>query len=107
MKRSPSLERANPLEILALEPESNLWVRRSFGTLPFRPLQLFGSTRGGSELVESGIREHGRLVYVGFYEGVSGEDGGSGEGRGGAGVGHFVGLGLVTLLLMLVEGDEC
>lgn len=94
MKRSSSLERANPLEILALEPEPNLWVRRSFGSLPFRPLQLFESTRGGSELVESGICEHGRLVDVGLDKGVSGEDGGSGKGRGGAGVGHCVGWGL-------------
>lgn len=78
MKRSPGLERSNPLEILALEPEPDLWVRWLFNPLPLRSFQLLGRARGGSELVESCVRQNGRLVDVGLYEGVSGEDGGAG-----------------------------
>ncbi|KFZ07321.1 hypothetical protein V501_06552 [Pseudogymnoascus sp. VKM F-4519 (FW-2642)] len=86
MKRASRLERADLLEILALEPESDLWV---CGRLP-RPgcaFELGGGAGGGGELGDVGGGEHGGAVDVGLDEGVGGEDGGAGEGEG-VGVGH-------------------
>ena len=78
MKRSPGFESADALEILALEPEPNLGVRRPFRPFPFCPFQFFWRARGGSKDVEGRVGEDRRLVDVGLDEGVSGQDGGAG-----------------------------
>lgn len=81
MERASRLERADFLEILALEPESDLWVCRGL-TGPGGAFELGGGAGDGGEVGEVGGGEHGGVVDEGAYEGVGGLDGGAGEGEG-------------------------
>lgn len=68
MERAPGLERANSLQILALEPQPDDGLRGGGACALLR--------RGG-ERAERGVGEHGRLVDVRLDELVGGEHAGA------------------------------
>jgi len=71
------LERADALQVLALEPEAQRGLRGLLAR-PGRGGQLGRGARRGGEGGEVGVCEDGRAVDVGLDELVGGEDGGAG-----------------------------
>jgi hypothetical protein len=74
MERASHLKRANLLEILRLEKQPDLRLRR-LSSLPLRALQRFAALWCRSEVGQRGIREDWGSVDVGFDEVVRCDDG--------------------------------
>jgi hypothetical protein len=123
MKRTPNLKRPDPLLMLTLEEDINLWVRRRLlerRLLP-RVITIFGLLRGrtgGMEFrcasrngrrcytVEGLASYDGGFVDVLLYAAVGGLDGGAGEGGTGGDFGHCVCLVEEILVFFSFESWE-
>lgn len=92
MERAPHLERPNALEILALEEQPDLRLRRLLA-LPLRAFQRFGGLWRGCEVRERRVGLHLRLVDVRLDELVGGAHGGGVQGTRGRVLGHSDGDG--------------
>lgn len=79
MEGSAYFERANALQILALEEELNPRVRGLLA-LPLCSLQGFGCLTSIGEVGQGGVGQDGRVVDVRFDKGVGGFDRGARQG---------------------------
>ena len=75
---SPSLERSDALQVLALEEEANARTGRALAG-PGCPNESGRVLRRGGKGVEGVASEDGGFVDEGANEGVGGDDGGAGE----------------------------
>ena len=98
MKRAPDLKRSNPLQILTLEPQPQLRLRRR-AALEACSRQV---ARRRGQLGQGLRRGYGSEVDVWLYEGVGFLDGGAGEGYLGRWLCHDF---LYCVMLCLGKGE--